>query len=167
MKQKLDLEFERAIRFLVNKYPPSNKNSRKPILAHALRVGTFFYRNKYPREIILAGLLHDVLEFSKTTAYEFKKIFGAKILKLVKACTKDDSISDPREKTEELIKRCARAGKAALIVKTADILDSFEYYTAMNKKDQLDYCQRNARAILKFKSPKFNDKIFCQLEKWI
>ena len=93
--------------------------------------------------------------------------FGDNILRLVKANTKDDSITDPEEKTNELISRCVEDGEDALIVKAADILDSFKFYTSVQNEDQLDYCRRNARAIFKFKTAEFNDKIFDTLKEWI
>ena len=87
-------------------------------------------------------------------------------MKLVKASTKDDSITDAKEKITELIKRCAANGQDALKIKTADILDSFKYYSSQNNIEQLKYCVRNANAILEFKSDNFDDRIFEELKVW-
>jgi hypothetical protein len=77
-----------------------------------------------------------------------------------------DTIEDKEEKTNELIKRCVQTGQDALIVKTADIIDSFKWYFGQNNQDELQYCLRNANAILKFKPADFNDKIFDELKNW-
>jgi hypothetical protein len=92
--------------------------------------------------------------------------FGEKILALVLANTKDDSIPDKHEKTDELICRCVQYGQEALIIKSADILDSFKWYSEQENISQLKYCMRNANAIFKYKKNDFNDKIFAELEVW-
>lgn len=125
------------------------------------------YEHGYSRDNVLAGILHDTLEFTTVTEQILKDEFGDKVLKLVKANTKDDSIVDKEEKTNELIKRCVDAGQDALIVKTADIIDSFKYYTADNNADQLEYCIRNANAIIKYKPDDFVNPIFEELKTWI
>jgi len=167
MIQSLNIEFEKAIRLLVEFFPISDESSRKPILAHDIRVGTYLYENNYSREIILAGLLHDILEFSDAGEEFIREEFGDEVLNLVYACTKDDSIEDKQEKTNDLISRCVECGEPALIVKTADIIDSYKYYTAAENKEQLEYCKRNAEAILNYKPENFLDNIFEELKKWL
>ena len=85
---------------------------------------------------------------------------------LVLANTKDDSIEDKEEKTRELIKRCVAQGQEALTIKTADILDSFRFYTEIHNESELAYCKRNAEAILKYKSNDWEDPIFEELRSW-
>ncbi len=167
MTKKLNLEFEKAVRLLAQFAPVSDETSRKPLLPHDIRVGVYLYEHGYSRDVVLAGVLHDALEFTDITEEMIREQFGDNILRLVKANTKDDSITDPEEKTNELISRCVEDGEDALIVKAADILDSFKFYTSVQNEDQLDYCRRNARAIFKFKTAEFNDKIFDTLKEWI
>ncbi|MDP2630327.1 MAG: HD domain-containing protein [Candidatus Uhrbacteria bacterium] len=162
----LNLEFEKAVRALVLHMPPSDENSRKPALFHAIRVGVYLYEKKYPRDIVLAGVLHDALEWSEITEEMIREEFGVSVLKLVRACTKDDSIKDPLEKINELIKRCAESGQDALIVKTADVIDSFKYYAGTNNEAELLYCTRNAAAIIQYKPESFTDGIFNELRNW-
>lgn len=165
MLQQFNLQFEKAVRFVVEHAPMSEENSRKPLLPHVIRVGVYLYEHNYSHEIILAGLLHDMLEYSGAGDDELEKQFGAEVLRLVKANTKDDSILDPVEKTNELIKRCVEAGEEALIIKAADIMDSVKYYTRTENEKQLEYCQRNMRAIFGFKPDSFTDPIFEELRQ--
>lgn len=167
MKKSLDIDFEKAVRLLGENLPLSDKNSRKPILFHAVRVGLYLYENNYSRDIILAGVLHDALEFSKISEDVLRDEFGNNIVKLVKANSKDRSIKDLDERIDELIRRCVKDGKDALIVKAADILDSFKYYTKEKNLSELDYCRKNARAIFKHKPDNFNDLVFRELRKWL
>lgn len=160
MQKSLDLEFERAVRFLSNNIPLSRDDSRKPILFHDIRVGVYLYEKNYSHEIVLAGLLHDALEWGSVTEKMLEDEFGAGILNLVKASTKDRSIANSDERIEELIRRAADCGEEALIIKAADTLDSYKYYTKVQNKSELDYCRKNAEAILKYKPEVFGDGIF-------
>ncbi|HRY82255.1 MAG TPA: HD domain-containing protein [Candidatus Moranbacteria bacterium] len=167
MKISLDIELEKAVRILAKYLLPSKENSRKPILMHDLRVGMHLYENNYSHDIILAGVLHDALEFSEITEQMISEEFGENVLRLVKANSKDRSIENSDERIEELIKRCAQTGEDALIVKVADTLDSFKYYTKTNNQSELEYCRKTTGAIFKYKSEDYKDPIFEKLEEWI
>lgn len=166
MSQSLSMTFEKAVRFLSEYMPPYDENIRKPILFHDIRVGVYLYENGYASNIILAGVLHDAIEWSAITEQKLRDEFGDNISKLVLANTKNDSIIDKKEKINELIKRCIQNGQEALIIKAADILDSFKWYSNQNNKDELQYCMQNTNAIFKFKPNNFNDKIFNELKRW-
>jgi guanosine-3',5'-bis(diphosphate) 3'-pyrophosphohydrolase len=161
-----NIRFETAVRLLVDHMPISDESSRKPILFHDIRVGVYLYDHGYSQDIVLGGVLHDALEWSRITETMLRKEFGDRITNLVRANSKDDSIQDKEEKTTELITRCVAAGQDALIIKAADILDSYKFYASVNNKDELEYCQRNANAIFKHKPETFNDKIFDELWAW-
>ena len=166
MDKKFDIEFEQAIRLLCEYAPVSDENTRKPLLPHDIRVGVYLYEHGYSRDIVLSGILHDTLEFTTVTEQMLKEQFGGNVLKMVKANTKDDSIKDKEEKTTELIKRCVENGQDALFIKTADIIDSFKYYTAVGNADQIEYCMRNARAIFKYKPDGLKGEIFDELNSF-
>lgn len=166
MTKSLNVRFEKAVRLLVEHFPVSDETSRKPILFHDIRVGVYLYNNGYSEDIVLAGLLHDALEWSSASQQLLVDEFGENVVRLILASTKDDSIMDKNEKTKELITRCVSNGEEALIVKTADILDSFKWYSSQENVDQLKYCMRNANAIFAYKPNNFNDKIFTELQTW-
>jgi (p)ppGpp synthase/HD superfamily hydrolase len=166
MTISLNIKFETAIRLLVEHFPVSDETSRKPVLFHDIRVGVYLYECGYSEDIVLAGLLHDALEWSSASRELLLKEFGENVVRLVLASTKDDSILDKQEKTNELITRCVQNGEEALIVKCADILDSFKWYSAQENIGELKYCMRNANAIFTLKPETFDDKIFDELRVW-
>jgi len=166
MTKELNILFEKAVRLLTAHMPVSDENSRKPILFHDIRVGVYLYENGYSQEIVLAGVLHDAIEWSSATEQILRDEFGDTVVRFISASTKDDTILDKEEKTNELIKRCIRNGQDALIVKVADIIDSFKWYSSQDNQDELQYCMRNANAIFKFKPDDFDDKIFVELKSW-
>jgi (p)ppGpp synthase/HD superfamily hydrolase len=166
MIQTLNIEIEKAIRLIFERSPVANDNTRKPVLFHDIRVGTYLYENNYSRDIVLAGFLHDALEFMGVKGDEIKNEFGENVLKLVLANSKDESI-DKTQRNEELIKRCVAAGQDALIVKVADTIDSFKYYTSVNNDNQLqNYCLVITDLVFKYLPSDFNDKIFGELKLW-
>jgi (p)ppGpp synthase/HD superfamily hydrolase len=126
----------------------------------------YLYENNYSEDVVIAGVLHDILEDTSVTSEELREEFGGTVLKLVAASTKDNSIKDGLEKTNELIKRCVESGEDALIVKSADILDSFKWYSSQNNESEIAYCMRNANAIFEYKPEHFSDKIFNELKMW-
>lgn len=67
----------------------------------------YLYEHGYAEDIILAGLLHDALEWASVSKEMLQEMFGERVLTLVLASTKDDSILDKKEKTKELIRRCS------------------------------------------------------------
>lgn len=164
--KKLDIEFEKAVRMMVEHMAVSSESTRKPKLAHGIRVGTYLYENGYSRDIVLAGFLHDMLEMTEVDEELIRSEFGDEVLRLVKSSTKDDTITDGEEKIIELVKRCIANGEEALIIKAADILDSFKFYTAIGNQDELGYCMRHANAIFEHKPDTFQDKIFSLLKQW-
>jgi len=166
MTKALNIKFENGVRFLVQHLPPSDETSRKPVLFHDIRVGVYLYDHGYAEDVVLAGLLHDVIEWSGATEEMVRDEFGADVLKLILANTKDDTIENKHEKTAELIRRCVKNGQGALIIKTADILDSFKWYAGQDSIEQLKYCMRNANAIFKYKKSDFVDPIFDELATW-
>ncbi len=166
MSKSLNVKFEKAARLLVEYFPVSDESNKKPYLFHDIRVGVYLYEHGYSEDVVLAGLLHDAIEWSCASEKMLRYEFGDNVVKLVLASTKDDSIIDKHEKTTELIKRCVSNGQNALIIKTADILDSIKWYTSQDNKGELDYCMRNVNAIFKFKQDDFDDKIFNELKVW-
>lgn len=162
----LNIQFEKAIRLLVQYLPTSTVDTRKPIIPHVIRVGVYLYEHGYESDIVLAGILHDALEFSQITERMIQENFGNTIAQLVLACTKNDTIQNQEAKTEELIKRCIQNGQNALIVKAADIIDSYKYYTATDNEEQILYCLKNTTAIFKYIPDQYTDRIFKELKDW-
>ncbi len=144
--------------------PPAD-DLTKPTLFHCLRVGVYLYKNNYPENIVLAGLLHDVIEDTKIKKEELSKEFNYEIAELVEANSKDKTISDSDARIKELIQRCIAAGQDAAIVKAADVLDNYKYFAKIEDPDGLKYCGKNASTMFQHLPPSFTDKVFEELRK--
>ncbi|MCX6810041.1 MAG: HD domain-containing protein [Candidatus Berkelbacteria bacterium] len=111
---------EKAISFLIANINKSGRNS-KPVILHSLQVAFYLLEQEYSEDIIIASILHDILEDSDVTEHELKSEFGDNIANLVKSVSYDQSIEDWDGKYKEMFKRVKSYGKDALILKCADI----------------------------------------------
>ena len=127
MDKTADQQIEEAISFLVFAIKKSGNNP-KPVILHSIKIGFHLYNLWYNKDIVIAAILHDVIEDSETTPQEIETIFGIKIVELVIANSFDSSIKDKTTRYQECFSRCAELGIDALIIKAADILDNADYY---------------------------------------
>ena len=93
---------------------------RAPFITHPIQVALLLHRAGYPDQVIAAGLLHDVLERTSTTASELRRRFGARIARLVATVSDDPSIEDYDERKRVLRNRVEQAGCDAFAIYTAD-----------------------------------------------
>jgi DNA-binding CsgD family transcriptional regulator len=91
-----------------------------PFMAHAIEVGWLLCWDGQSEEVIAAGLLHDVLEKTATTAAELDRRFGARIVGLVESVSDDPSITDYESRKRELRHRVAQAGPDTRAIFAAD-----------------------------------------------
>jgi len=126
-------EITKAIHFLVsvcldeNGIQKSLIKTTKPLVMHSLKVAFKLMEGGYDKDIVIAGVLHDLLEDANVTIKELEDRFGGKVAGIVSACSFDESIRDRKEQYKELFNRTKKEGREALIVKTADILENSEY----------------------------------------
>ena len=164
-KKDLELNFEKAVSLLCQ-YMPVGEERKKPLLMHSLRVGMYLYEHDYSNDIVIAGLLHDILEWTESPEDILKKEFGENVHAIVQANTKNRQIEDPVERRREYIDRCIQAGEEALIVKAADTLDSYHFYQTVGNPEEMERSVDIAKTILEKKPEEFKDSLFEKLEKW-
>ena len=165
-KIQIDLIFEKAVRFM-SQHLPFSEGRRKPILMHGLRVGFYLYENGYSGDVIAGGLLHDVLEFSNVSHDQIRNEFGQRVLDIVAANSQDNDIEDKDKKWQDMVLRCTEQGKDALIVKTADVLDSYQFYTGINNQDEIARSVSIGQFVIENLSDNVEDPIFEKLRKII
>ena len=125
-----DKEIEEAIKYLVFSIHQTGKNP-KPVILHSFRVGIHLYRLGYTKDVVIGGILHDLLEDTGVSFDDIKQKFGVKIARLVLACSFNENIKDEVERYKEATDRCVKEGKEALIVKAADFIDNIPYSQAV------------------------------------
>lgn len=135
----------------------------KPTLLHAIRVGSWLYFQGYETNIVVAGFLHDIIEDTDVIENEVFEVFGLEVANIVKTNTKNTKIQDKKIRNQELVKRCLETSEKASIVKAADILDNYKYYSNLNDQAGVEYCIDNALYFKKFFNHAYKDKIFIKL----
>jgi len=163
MKDNFGEICEEAIRVLVEHMPAAN-TLIKPTLLHSIRVGTYLYNNGYSQNIVLSGYLHDAIEDTGIKNDYIEKKFGKDVLDIILANSKDTNIDG--NSNEESLRRCLAYGEDALIVKAADILDNYKYYSRMGNQKGLDYCSKNTEYLLHIVSSDFNNAVVTELKKF-
>lgn len=149
-------QFEIAVGFLVKKITESGNNP-KPVIMHSIRVFMTLYNFDYEPDIIVAALLHDLLEDSSTTVDEIAKNFGAKVAELVSALTFDKTILDRKTRFKNEIDKAIAGGRDSALIKAADLIDNSHYYCLAPVdiipllKYKFEYFTKSAKRLLETK----------------
>lgn len=101
------------------------KISGAPYIVHPLSVGLILARLGASEEVIIAGILHDVLEDSKMRGLEkvISEKFGEKVFQMVKDVTENKEL--PWEERKRLaLEHIPGISKDALLMKSADVLNN-------------------------------------------
>ena len=128
----LQIAFRQALRFALDYHTgQTRKGSAVPYIAHSVAVAeTLAYHYPDRLELVLAGLLHDVVEDTDATLEQVERRFGPTVAELVDAVTKpeglpdlpDDPVERWNHKREAQLDKLRRAGDDAHRLKAADAL---------------------------------------------
>lgn len=118
---------DKALKLVGEKITGTRKGCEEPTYKHSIRVADTLKKNGYPNEVIIAGLLHDIIEDGSMTAQELMDLgFSERTVSLVDACTHDSTM---RNKDARWVKMIARlidlADKDAWAIKCADLFDNY------------------------------------------
>jgi len=119
-------EIEKAITFLVENVNATSKNP-KPVILHSIRVAIYLLDLEYSTDIVLSAILHDVLEDTDVSERRLNSEFGTRINNIVKAVSYNEKIENWTQKYQEVFDRVIQQGKAATILKCADIYQNSFY----------------------------------------
>ncbi|XP_064550092.1 guanosine-3',5'-bis(diphosphate) 3'-pyrophosphohydrolase MESH1 [Drosophila montana] len=120
------LDFMKSLQFAAQKH---SKQRRKdpdstPYVNHLINVGTILVDTGIRDEaVLMAAVLHDVVEDTDTTFADLEGMFGTDVSSLVRELTDDKSL--PKEERKRLqIENAPRATRRAKLIKLADKLDN-------------------------------------------
>lgn len=149
----------RALMFAAQKHTDQRRKGARaePYVNHLIEVADLLAQHTGGKdtELLLAGILHDTVEDTKTTYAELKKEFGENVADIVMECTDDKNL--PKQERKRLqVENAPHKSDRAKMVKMADkisnlaaILDSpppdwsqtrkLEYFNWA--KDVVDACR--------------------------
>lgn len=115
-------EIERALFFLSNALQDSEHNT-KPVLLHSIQVAEMLWERGFPQDVVIAAVLHDVVEDTDITIDDVEQSFGHQVAVYVDALT----VSDTQDIMQSFA--CtAELGSEALSIRAADLIQNSYYY---------------------------------------
>ena len=115
-------EIERALFFLSNALQDSGHNT-KPVLLHSIQVAEMLWERGFPQDVVIAAVLHDVVEDTDITIDDVEQSFGHQVAVYVDALT----VSDTQDIMQSFA-RTAELGSEALSIRAADHIQNSYYY---------------------------------------
>lgn len=155
-------KFEKALKILTEYWPVWE--TKKPALYHSVRVWVYLWNNNYSEDLQISGLLHDALEDTYIPESLIENEFWIDVLNIVKANSKDRSLSHP-EVLDDIVKRCSDLSQDAMIVKISDIYDNFKFYVKSWNYPEIERCKLLSKYCRNHKKDSYNDKIFLRLDE--
>lgn len=104
-------------------------------------------------ELLMAAVLHDVLEDTETAPEELEEMFGKRVARIVMEVTDDPSL-ETRERKRETVSTIAAKSREAQLVKLSDLIanahDVIHYppdWSDKRKIGYFDWCEEIVRRI--------------------
>ena len=116
-------------------------------LDHPFAVARLLQNEGQPPVLVVAGLLHDVLEDTDVSADELRERFGPEVTRIVEALTQDPSISGYEERKAALRRQILDAGSDAATVALADKAAKIGSLRSRPKDEQLEHYRATIEGI--------------------
>lgn len=112
------------------------KYTNEPYISHPFAVAGLVAAVTTDDDMIVAALLHDVVEDTTVTLETINGIFGGRIAQMVSDLTDVSVLSDGNRAERKKIdrKHTAKASMSAKTIKLADLIDNTKTITAYDKK---------------------------------
>lgn len=139
--------------------------NEKPLILHSIRVGFKLNEFNQPKEVVIAGILHDLVEDTDCTISQIKKKFGQKVAALVSACSCPYQKND-KDRWLKFLNKIKKAGKRAMFIKLADANDNLPYTELIKDPAYLKRILWKHQMVIEKLKPKMkSSKIFKEYHK--
>jgi (p)ppGpp synthase/HD superfamily hydrolase len=115
-----------ALKLITERIPGTRKGSLEAAWIHSKRVSERLMRHGYGLNVVLAGLLHDIVEDGNTSLGELSNLgFSSRTVQLVDLASHDDAIVEKDTRWAQMVVRLERAQDSeAWAVKVCDLIDN-------------------------------------------
>ena len=135
VKMELGKKMDKALHYVAHNLELTGHNS-KPVLFHSFKVGYLLFNYGYSENIVVAALLHDLIEDTDITYDDLKNEFSIEVANLVKTVSFNPNISDEYEQAKEMFNNCLEYGFDALIIKCSDLIDNIGFIKFVDEKSE-------------------------------
>jgi len=136
----------RAAVFAADKHKTQRRKDKDatPYIGHPIQVASLLAEaGVTDTDVLVAALLHDTVEDTKTSLDEIRQLFGTRVAEIVAACTDDKSLSKVQRKQVQLAKTASAPIEAKwvkLADKYANASDLFAHPPASWSQAERDGC---------------------------
>jgi hypothetical protein len=120
-QSRIDRDLDRALRVLSWAFD-MHSTSTEPVVLRSVELAVYLRELGYGRDVQVAGLLHDLLKYTKYPLHDIAHDFGDEVSVLVMANSLDPAIEDETERYEEAFPRCIAWGESAAVIMAAALL---------------------------------------------
>ncbi len=155
-----------ALAFVTHVY---GRRVRRPgrTMEHPVDVAVLLAAHGQPPSVVVAGLLHDVLEDTDVSSNELLDRFGWDVTRLVQAATEDGDIDDYRDRKAALRKEILDAGPQAATIALADKLAKLEVARQRPRKRRLAHYRATLDGVEeRYGRSPLSERLREQLARW-
>lgn len=145
----------KAYNYASEKHKNQTRKTGEAYIMHPLRVAKFIAEWGLESDVVVAALLHDIVEDCNTPISEIEEEFGSNVAKMVDALTAVNSdLEKAKGKTKEEIDKMSDArlirkvDETALLIKAADRLDNLYTISGVPEKKQFGKAQHTREILI-------------------
>ena len=129
---KYNFKIRKAIRFATKVHEVDRKQKRKgkdiAYITHPLTVGIILSQVNAPSDVVVAGILHDVVEDSHDdspiTPKNIKEEFGENVMQLVESVTEENAELPWEERKKQALEHIPHMTNDQILLKSADVISN-------------------------------------------
>jgi (p)ppGpp synthase/HD superfamily hydrolase len=124
----MSLLLDTAKQLVAERIPGTRKGSDEPAYIHSTRVSDSLARFGYVEDVVIAGMLHDIVEDGETSLEDLRNMgFSERVLRLVDLCTHDEMIEGGDRRWVKMMANLIDADdEEAWAIKIADLTDNLK-----------------------------------------
>ncbi|MCU0714381.1 MAG: HD domain-containing protein [Pirellula sp.] len=153
-----------ATKFAAEKHSQQRRKNADatPYINHPIEVAEHLARvgNVSDEDVLIAALLHDTIEDTKTTFDEIESLFGSRVAKIVMECTDDKSLEKAERKRLQILnapKKSAEAKCVKIADKTCNlasiIVDPPSGWNVQRQQDYFAWAEQVIQGLLGVNEP--------------
>jgi len=159
---KEEKEIDKAITYMADSFSKYGTN-RKPVVLHSLKVGLLLEDLGYQKDVVIGGILHDIIEDTSIDLKDIQDNFGMEVAELVEANSFNPEIADKEKQYQKSYANCLKKGKDALIIRAADVYQNTFYYKDAPDRAMFDYLIKKLRYFLKISEKTIGTELIYKL----